>query len=200
VGSHIAQLRVAIDREASVADRTLGEQPSTLEGGYTVWGEAEHSELRRQLGALRERATDAASRIHDAPTLTRVDLATLLSFAKTLRSDAEAWRAGFDERLAEIAREQAVARRERERVTAERAALLRQRDALQSLIDDMAEQMARDLAGEHRRTVPFCALATTVTVCSQRVVCPKRGLRLEKRWLVTLDDSRDRVLVRRCYV
>jgi hypothetical protein len=85
-------------------------------------------------------------------------------------------------------------------LAAERVALVRQRDALQSQIEQTAARMAQDSGGECRRTMPVFRLGTDLSVCSVSVMSPKRGLRPAKSWLVTLNDSREEVVVRRSYV
>ena len=86
-------------------------------------GVAEHEELRRQLGALDEHVARAPARSQDPPDL-RAEFATLLCFAKTLRIDAESWRAAFEAELRELERQERAARRERERLAVERATLM----------------------------------------------------------------------------
>lgn len=196
----VARLAAEIDRQASVIETTLSEHPCRFEGRDLVWsGQTDRRELRRQLGALRESVSQARSRSEGDWALYRAELATLLSFAKTLASDAVTWRAEFDAGLRELAAQEAAAREERERLTAEREALIRHRDTLQCRIDAAATRMAQDAGGECRRTVPCVSLGDTVTVVSQWVSCPRQRFRLEKHWLVTLDRTREHVLVRRCY-
>ena len=87
VVSEIAGLRVSIDIEAAAVDKTLSDHPSTSDDDYPRWGLVDHKELRRQLGALHEHVARATTRSQDQPAV-RAELATLLSFAKTLRTDA----------------------------------------------------------------------------------------------------------------
>ena len=198
----IARLAAAIASEASSIDRTLGEHPCTLPGGDLLWsGQTQHVELRRQLGALRASVAQAQARSEGDATLLRAELATLLSFAKTLAADSITWRADFEAGLRELERREAAAHAQRERLTAEREALISRRDALQANIDRAARLIAAETGGECRRTVPCIALGERVTVVSQWVLCPRTGLRSEKHWLVTLAgaDAGDQVLVRRCY-
>jgi hypothetical protein len=75
--------------------------------------------------------------------------------------------------------------------------LARRRDALQSTIVQTGARMAQQNGGECRRTLPVFALGNGLSVCSVSVSSPRRGLRAAKQWLITLDDSRDKVLVRR---
>jgi len=178
----------------------LSAHPSTLEGQHRPSWLDEHRELKRQAGALHESVSGATVRSAGDRVLLRADLATLLSFARTLRGDAETWRAAFEDRRKEVALLEAEERRERQRLAAAREALLRERDALQSRMDDAAKRIVRDSGGEYRRTFPGFALAETVSVWSVWVSCPRKGLRSSKRWLVTLNGGRDRVTVRRCYV
>jgi hypothetical protein len=177
----------------------LNEHPSATEDDHPRWGVAEHRELNRQLAALDERVARARSRGEDQ-LLLRAEFATLLSFAKTLRGDAEAWRSALADGLREVERQQATARAERDRLAAERAALVRQRDALRSQIEQTAERIARDSGGECRRTMPVFRLGADLSVCSVSVTSARRGLRPGKSWLVTLNDSRKEVFVRRSYV
>jgi hypothetical protein len=74
---------------------------------------------------------------------------------------------------------------------------VRRRDSLQFSIVETAERMARQNHGECRRTLPVFRFGDGLTVCSVSVAWPRRRLRLAKFWLVTLNDSRDDVLVRR---
>jgi chromosome segregation ATPase len=196
VVSEIARLRVSIDREAVAVDKTLNSHPSTSEDDYPRWGWVEHKELSRQLGALHERVVRARSRSQDQLAL-RAELATLLSFAKTLRTDAETWRAAFEDGLKELERQETVARQERERLAAEREALMRRRDALQFAIDETAGRIAQENGGDCRRTLPVFRLGEALTVCSVTVLSPRKGFRSRKCWRVTLNDSRDWVRVRR---
>jgi hypothetical protein len=196
----IARLSEELDRRTARIDVTLSDHPCSLQGGDLVWsGQTEHRELRRQLGALRASVPAARSRGSGDPALFRAELATLLSFAKTLESDAVAWRAGFEAGLRELEAQEAASRAARERLTAEHDALIKRRDVLQRAIDATAARIARDSRGECRRTVPCVSVGDTVTVLSQWVRCPRHGFSLEKHWLVTLDRVQDRVLVRRCY-
>jgi hypothetical protein len=198
--SEIAHLRAAIDREAAATSGLLSQHPSWSGwGGDGGWGSVEPTELGRQLAALRERVARALSRGEDEPAV-RAELATLLSFAETLRSDAEGCREAFEEGLRGIQRQEETARREAERVAAERGALVRRRDALQASIDDIGERMARATGGECRRTVPVLTLAAAVTVCSSMVFCPRRRFRSAQCWLITLNEARDQIVIRRSYV
>jgi hypothetical protein len=127
----------------------------------------------------------------------RAELATLLSFAKTLRGDVETWRTAFEDRLKELERQETAAREERERLTAEGQALMRQRDALQSMIDETARRIAQENGGDCRKTLPVFRLGEALTVCSAAVLSPRKGFRSQKYWLVTLNVPRDQVRVRR---
>ena len=193
--SEITRLRVSIDREAAAVDKTLNDSPSATEKDDRRWGWAEHKELSRQLAALREFVARARSRSQDQLAL-RAELATLLSFAKTLRTDAEIWRAAVEDDLRELERQETATRQERERLAAEREALIRRRDALQFTIDETAERIAQENGGDCRRTIPVFRLGEAVTVCSVSVLRRRKGFRSQKCWLVTLNDSRDQVRVR----
>lgn len=192
----IARLRVSIGREAAAVDKTLNDHPSTPDDDYPRWGWVEHKELSRQLAALHEHVARAPSRSQDQPDL-RAEFATLLSFANTLRTDAEAWRAAFEDGLKELERQETAAREERERLAAERETLVRRRDALQFTIDETAECLAQENGGDCRRTLPVFRLGEALTVCSVAVLSPRRWFRFQPHWLVTLNDSRDQVRVRR---
>jgi hypothetical protein len=196
VVSEIARLRVSIDREAAAVDKTLKDHPATSEDAYPRWGWAEHKELSRQLAALHEHVARAGSRSRDQLAL-RAELATLLSFAKTLRTDAETWRTAFEDGLKELARQEAATRQERERLAAEREALMRRRDALQLTIDETAEHIAQENGGDCRKTLPILRLGEAVTVCSVTVLGPRKRFRSQRCWLVTLNDSCNQVRVRR---
>jgi hypothetical protein len=134
----------------------------------------------------------------------RAELATLLSFAKTLRTDAQHWRMAFEDGLKELERQETAAREERKRLVAERKrlvaereTLLRRRDALQQTIDEAAGRIARENGGDCRRTLPVFRLGEALTVCSVTVLSPRRGFRSQKCWIVTLNDARDQMRVRR---
>lgn len=157
---------------------------------------AEHRELLRQLGVLRDRVAQAEAQISD-PRELLAELATLLCFARTLRTDAERLRARLREAVEELARQQTAARLERARRAAEREQALRRRDELEARIVGMAEQIARGDRAECRRTVPVIALGQDVTVCSIGVASPRRRFRSRQFWLVTLTDTCDEVLARR---
>jgi hypothetical protein len=74
---------------------------------------------------------------------------------------------------------------------------VRRRAALEFTIGQTAGRIARQNGGECRRTVPVFTLGEGLTVCSVSVSWPSRGFRCAKRWLVTLNASRNAVLVRR---
>lgn len=192
VGSEVASLLRAIGREAAAAGVSLS-QPVDERIRRLA---AERNELRRQLSSLREHARGAELQDED-PRALRSELATLLSFAKTLRADADAWRAVCDDALAELRRRRAEERRRREQWLAEHQELARRRDALQASIDEAAKGLARTNGGECRRTVPVLTLGEALTVCSVSVLSPRKWFRSWKLWVVTLDDSWDEVLVRR---
>ena len=194
----ITRLGAAIDREATAAEKLLRGHPSAPENEHLGSGLADHRELSRQLTALYEKVARARGRSQGQVTL-RAELATLLSFARTLRSDAESFPAAFEARRRELERRERAVRREQQRLAAERDALLRQREALQSRIDGAAARMAHESGGEWRRTVPCFRVYEALTVCSALVVSPGGGLRSEKRWLISLNDSRDEIVVRRSY-
>ena len=193
--SDIAGLNVSIDRAASATEFTLAVHPPGSGGGDRRWPGAEQKELRRQLAALRERVALAQSR-SEGPRALRAELATWLSFARTLQADADHWRSALEQTNEELERARSAARRERDRLAADREKLVRRRDALQSRILQTAARMAQQHCGECRRTIPVFTLGDGLTVCSVSVSCPRRGLRLAKQWLVTLSRSHD-VLVRR---
>lgn len=190
VVSEIARLRVLIAREAAAVDETLNDHP------FASDADVEHKELSRQLDALRERVARAPSRSRDHREL-RAELATLLFFAKTLRTDAETWRAALKHALKELERKEKAAREERERSAAEREALMRRRDALQRRIDETAGLIAQTNGGDRRNTLPVFRLGEALTVCSVVVLSSRKWLRSQPHWLVTLNDSRDQVRVRR---
>lgn len=157
---------------------------------------AERKELRRQLAALRDRVARAPHESQDPPAL-RAELATLLFFARTLQTDAISWRNALKDRADESERQRSAERLERQRFAAQREEAVRDRDALQVGIAQTAAQMALQHGGECRRTVPVFTLGEGLSVCSVSVSCPRRGFRCAKRWIVTLSDSHDRVVVRR---
>jgi hypothetical protein len=196
VVSEISRLRASIDREAAAVAKTLNDRPSTPDAYTGGW--VEHKELRRQLDALHEHVGRAPSRSQDRPAL-RAEFATLLSFAKTLRTDAKTWRKAFEDGLKELERRETAAREERERLAAERETLMRRRNALQFTIDETAGRIAQGNGGDCRRTLPLFRLGEALTVCSIVVLSPRRSFRSRKHWLVTLNDSRDQVRVRRSY-
>lgn len=194
----ISRLGAAIDREATAAEKLLSGQPAAPANDDLGGGLADHRELSRQLRALYEKVARARGRSQGQVTL-RAELATLLCFARTLRADAESFPAAFEARRRELERRARAVRREQQRVAAERDAWLRQREALQSRIDAAAAGMARDRGGEWRRTVPCFRVYEAFTVCSALVISPGSGLRSEKRWLVSLNDSGEELMVRRSY-
>jgi hypothetical protein len=185
--SEIAELRDSIERAAASTE-------SMLEPGHP--GEAEHQELRRQLRALRDRAASAQCRNDNDATQRKAELATLLSFARTLEADTENWRSALADRERELERRRSAARREQKRMDLEREILVRRRETLQSTILQTAARMAQETRGEWRRTLPVISLGEGLTVCSVSVSFPRRGLRLAGQRLVTLGRS-DNVLVRR---
>ena len=156
---------------------------------------AEHAELCRQLAALHERVAVAECR-NEGPHALRAELATLLFFARALQADTDNWASAFEEQIKELGRQKTAARKERERLAADREKLARRRDALQSTILQTAARMAQQYRGECRRTIPVVTVGEGLTVCSVSVSCPRRGFRSAKQWLVTLTRSND-VLVRR---
>ncbi|MGZ6616353.1 MAG: hypothetical protein ACXVFQ_18220 [Solirubrobacteraceae bacterium] len=197
VVAEIARLRLSIGREAAAVHKTLNDHPSASEDDYPRRG-WEHKELSRQLDALHDHVARAPSRSQGQREL-RAEFATLLSFAKTLRADAETWRTAFEDGLKELERKEAAARDERERLAAERVTLVRRRDALQSTIHETAGSIAQRNGGDCRNTLPVFSLGEALTVCSVVVLSPRKRFRFQPHWLVTLNDSRAQVLVRRSY-
>ena len=185
LASEIAQLGVSIERAAAATETILAVQPA----------EGEHQELRRQLAALREHVA-VAHRRDDDPVALRAELATLLSFARTLHADAENWRSARADRARELERRQAAVRRERQQLELEHENLVQRRETLQSTILQTAARMAQETRGEWRRTLPVITLGEGLTVCSVSVSFPRRGLRLPGQRLVTLSRSHN-LLVRR---
>ncbi len=196
LASEIARLRVSIGREAAAVHEILNDGSPGPDDRYPESGWVEYKELSRQLDALHEHVARAQSRSQDQREL-RAAFATLLSFAKTLRTDAETWRARLEDRLKELERQETAAREERDRLAAERVSLMRRRDALQSTIDETAGRIARTNGGDCRNTLPVFRLGEALTVCSVVVLSPRARFRSQPHWLVTLSDSRDRVRVRR---
>jgi hypothetical protein len=190
--SEIARLKVAIARAAAATEVTLAGHPSASADADPP---AEHTELSRQLRALSERVATAEHR-DEGPRALQAELATLLFFARALKSDAENWRSELQDEMTELERQRTAANEGRERLAAEREQLVRRRDALQSTILQTAARLAAQYRGECRRTVPVFTLGDGLTVCSVSVSCPRRGFRLARQWLVTLTGSRD-VLIRR---
>jgi hypothetical protein len=192
----IARLTISIDRAAAATEIALTERLPVSADGDPRSPLVEHKELCRQLAALRDRVARARYG-SDEPRALRAELATLEFFAETLQADADTWRGALKQRIRELERQRAAERHERERLAAQRAQLVRRRDALELTIGQTAARMARQDGGECRRTVPVVTLGEGLTVCSVSVSCPRRGFRFAKRWLVTLNGSRDGVLVRR---
>ena len=195
LASEITRLEVSIDRAAAATEVTLAARPMAAADDGPRSPLAERSELRRQLGALRQRVALAQGR-DEGPQALRAELATLLCFARTLEADANEWCSAREDEIEELERQKTAARREQESLAAEREDLARRRDALQLTILETAARMAQPSRGECRRTVPVFSLGEGLTVCSVSVCCPRRGLRIAERWLVTLDRSHD-LLVRR---
>src|ERR1700760_2319688 len=106
--SEIAQLRAAIDSAAAATEVTLAEQSPVAEHKDLRARVAERRELSRQLNALRERVNLAEGR-NEGPLVLRAELATLLSFARTLEADADRWRAAGEERDRELQRQRIAA-------------------------------------------------------------------------------------------
>ena len=203
VVSAIARLTAAIDRAAASTDLMLNDHASAGEDDYPRWGVADHRELNRQLVALHQCVARARSR-GEGLLLLRAELATLLSFAKTLRADAQAWRQALPEGLKELERQRAAARAESEwlaaeskRRAAERAALVQRRDALRWQIAQTARRMAQDSGGECRPTLPVFRFGQDLCVCSVSIKSPRRGFRPGRWSLVTLSESGNEVVVRR---
>lgn len=192
----IARLTVSIDRAAAATEVTLTEHLSASEDDDPRSPLAERKELCRQLAALRDRVARAQDGSEE-PRALRAELATLLFFAETLQADADTWRAALKHRINELERQRTAERQERERLAAQREELVRRRDALRFTIGQTAAQMAQQNGGECRRTLPVFTLGEGLTVCSVSVSWPRRGFRCAKRWLVTLNGSRNDVLVRR---
>ena len=191
--SDIAALRASIDHEAAAATLALSLGPGDVGGADLELPGRE--ELVRQLAALRERVEQASSGGGD-PGEVRAELATLVFFAKTLRGDAEVWRAGLHQAVAELERKEMAARLERERLAAEQAEIVRRRQALQTRIDQEAGLIAHQKRGECRRTLPVITLHPGLTVSSMTVSRARGRFRSVKLWLVTLDEGRADVLVR----
>lgn len=196
--SEVARLRSSIDRAAAATEISLAGDPRASDGDDPGSPRAEHRELWRQLTALRERVAQAEC-VNGAPRALRGELATLLFCAETLQADADGWRSTVEQRIEELQRRKAAERREQDRLAAERAKLVRRRDALRSGVLQTAGRMAEQGGGECRRTVPVFTVGDGLTVCSVSVSWPRKGLRFAKRWLVTLNDSGDDVTVVRTY-
>lgn len=192
----IARITVSIDRAAAATETTLTEHLPSSEDGDPRSPLAEHKELCRQLAALRDRVARAQYGSEE-PRALRAELATLLFFAETLQADADTWRGALKQRVRELERQRAAERQERERLAAQREELVRCRDSLEFTIGQTAARMAQQNGGECRRTLPVFTFGEGLTVCSVSVSWPRRGFRFAKRWLVTLNGSRDDVLVRR---
>jgi chromosome segregation ATPase len=202
LGTEIARLTGSIDRVAAATEVALSDRPSVCADDDRRSLLTERDELCRQLAALRDHVIRAEAR-NEGPGALHVELATLLSFAKTLQADADAWRSALGARAKELERNATAAREQRERLAAERESLVaerekiaRRRDALQTTIIQTGARIAQQHRGECRRTVPVFTLAEGLTVCSVSVSCPRRGFRFAKQWLVTLTGSHD-LLVRR---
>ena len=196
VVSEIARLRASIARAAAATEITLVGRPGASEEDDPGSPLVDGKELCRQLAALRERVA-VAEQGNEDPGALRAELATLLFFANTLRADADNWRSTLEGRIKELEGQRTGAPWELERLATERETLMRRRDALQARIVHTATWMTKRDGGESRRTLPVFTLGEGLTVCSVSVFCPRRGLRAAKHWLVTLNDSRDDVLVRR---
>jgi multidrug resistance efflux pump len=189
--AEIARWRGVIDAETTAAEAALTKSDP---GAGDAPARPGHAELWGRLSSLRARAARAEAELAD-PRELRAELATLSYFARTLRADAVAWRSTLHQALAELARQEAAARREREQAASERQALLQRRDLLQARIEQAAAEVAQ-AGGECRRTVPVIRLADKVTVASMTVSGPRRPFRATRLWLVTLGSDRDQVLVR----
>jgi hypothetical protein len=192
----LLELRGSIDRQVAVIVSALSDLAVSPPEGDPATHLAEHRELVRQLGVLRDRVSRAQSELNDLRTL-RAELATLEFFARTLRTDVENLRASAHEAREEAARQERAALLELERSAAQREEALRRRDALQAEIVQLAEALARGDRRQCRRTVPVLALDEGVTVCSVGVATPKRPFRPRRFWLVTLTGRCDQVLARR---
>lgn len=188
-----AELRASIDRQVAAITAALHGAGAAVSGEAESAEQSEHRELLRQLAALRDLLA-RADRDLDEPRVLRAELATLLSFATTLRIDAEDLEARRRQAIERAARLELAAREEGERLAAEREAALRRRDVLQAKVIQMAEGLARGDRRQCRRTVPVVALDREVTVCSVGVATPKRRFRPQQFWLVTLTEARDDVL------
>lgn len=190
VVSEVDRLRVSIDRAAAAIEIAIAcTAPAPADD------DPEHTELRRQLAALRERVAQAERR-NEGPQALRAELATLLCFARTLEADADRRRSALEEQTKQHERLQSAAREQRASRAAEREKLVRHRDALQSTILQTGARMAQQYRGECRRSIPVRTLGEGLTVCSVSVSCPRRGLRFAKQWLVTLTLSHDVLVIR----
>lgn len=189
----LAELPALIDSQVAAICAALDDAAPALAEAGPAGQDAEHRELLRQLAALRDRVARARRELRE-PRALRAELATLLSFAGTLRADAESLRSARQETQELLAHAELAARQEGERLAAEREAALRLRDVLQAKVVQMAEWIACGDEHQCRRTVPVVALDSDVTVCSVGVATPKRRFRSRQFWLVTLSETRDDVL------
>jgi hypothetical protein len=194
LASELLALRASIEHEAAATEANLN--PGPFQDDARSEELPGHEELCRQLTALRERVERTLLGIED-PRDVRAELATLFFFAGTLRRDAQAWRAGLAHAVAELERKRAQARREEERLAVERAERRYRRRALQAKIDREADAIARHKQGECRRTLPVITLHPGLTVSSMTVSSARTRFRSLKLWLITLNESRDDILVRR---
>lgn len=188
------QIRASIDRQVTATIAALGRAtPIPSGGGDSDELAAVHRELLRQLTALRERVARAQHECAE-PRVLRAELATLLSFAGTLRADAEELQAQRRRAVELITRAELAERQEAGRLAAQRQEALRRRDVLQGKVVQMAEAIAHGDRRQCRRTVPVLALDRDIIVCSVGVATPKRRFRPRQFWLVTLTEARDDVL------
>ena len=159
----IARLSVSIDRAAAATERALTARLPVSVDGDPCSPVVERTELFRQLTALRDRVA-RAHRAGEEPRALRAELATLVFFAETLQADADLWRGTLEQRIREFERQQAAERQERERLAAQRAQLVRRREALEVTIGQTAVRMARQNGGDCRCTVPVFTLGDGLTV------------------------------------
>ena len=66
-------------------------------------------------------------------------------------------------------------------------------------IQETAGRIARENGGHCRNTLPVLRFGEGLSVCSVTVLSPRKWLRSQPDWLVTLDDSRNQVRVTRSY-
>lgn len=175
----LASLRAQLDRLIAAAAERLDAQETQSAPG---WSAEPHAEFTRRMEALHADLESARARHEGGLSALRDELATtLLPAARALAEEIDVWHAELEAQQAQT------------------EALRTRAEALQAIVSDAAERLARDKHGEVRRDAVCITVGPGVEVYSAIVTRKMRPFRPGKTWLVTLDDNERLVVTKTLY-